>query len=74
MCCPRGGPQGTNAEYKAFDGTANPYIGLAALVAAGILGGCMRWGGCVRGRQTPAETAAEAGLSPVAGDAAGGFC
>jgi glutamine synthetase len=38
VCCPRGGPHGTNAEYKAFDGTANPYIGLAALVAAGILG------------------------------------
>jgi hypothetical protein len=38
LCCPAGGPQGTNAEYKAFDGTTNPYIGLSAVVAAGILG------------------------------------
>lgn len=38
VCCPRGGPQAVNAEYKAFDGTANPYIGLAAVVAAGMLG------------------------------------
>lgn len=40
VCCPRGGPQGTNAEYKAFDGATNPYIGLAALVAAGMQGEC----------------------------------
>lgn len=39
VCCPRGGPQSTNAEYKSFDGTTNPYIGLAALLAAGMQGG-----------------------------------
>uniref|UniRef100_A0A383W2T1 GS catalytic domain-containing protein n=1 Tax=Tetradesmus obliquus TaxID=3088 RepID=A0A383W2T1_TETOB len=27
-----------NIEFKAFDGTANPYIGLAAIVAAGMRG------------------------------------
>lgn len=38
MCCPRGGQDCTNAEFKAFDGSTNPYIGLAALVAAGMQG------------------------------------
>ncbi|KAI8476690.1 MAG: hypothetical protein J3K34DRAFT_400151 [Monoraphidium minutum] len=33
-----GGPASTNVEYKAFDGTANPYVALAALVCAGMLG------------------------------------
>ena len=27
-----------NAEYKAFDGTANPYLGLCAIVVAGVCG------------------------------------
>jgi glutamine synthetase len=30
--------RGMNAEVKSFDNTANPYIGLAAIVAAGMLG------------------------------------
>jgi glutamine synthetase len=33
-----GGPDSTNVEYKAHDGTANPYVALAALAAAGGLG------------------------------------
>jgi len=37
-CCPRGGQDCINAEFKAFDGSTNPYIGLAALVAAGMQG------------------------------------
>ncbi|GAB4847979.1 hypothetical protein Ancab_039399 [Ancistrocladus abbreviatus] len=38
--CPPGIPNGTfsNFEIKAFDGCANPYLGLAAIIAAGIDG------------------------------------
>jgi glutamine synthetase len=33
-----GGAESTNVEYKALDGTANPYVALAALVCAGLAG------------------------------------
>lgn len=38
--CPPGAPHGivTNFEIKAFDGCANPHLGLAAIIAAGIDG------------------------------------
>lgn len=38
--CPPGTPDGSisNFEIKAFDGCANPYLGLAAIMAAGIDG------------------------------------
>ncbi|GMH23185.1 hypothetical protein Nepgr_025028 [Nepenthes gracilis] len=38
--CPPGIPEGvvSNFEIKAFDGCANPYLGLASIVAAGIDG------------------------------------
>jgi glutamine synthetase len=38
VCCPAGGPGGVNIEVKCVDGTTNPYIGLAALLAAGMQG------------------------------------
>jgi hypothetical protein len=31
-------PGSCNAEFKAFDGSTNPYIGVAAIVAAGLAG------------------------------------
>ncbi|KAL0344678.1 UNVERIFIED_CONTAM: Glutamine synthetase [Sesamum radiatum] len=38
--CPPGTPDGSisNFEIKVFDGCANPYLGLAAIIAAGIDG------------------------------------
>lgn len=38
--CPPGVPDGvvSNFEIKAFDGCANPYLGLASIIAAGIDG------------------------------------
>ncbi|KAL7206909.1 hypothetical protein ACSBR2_019585 [Camellia fascicularis] len=38
--CPPGVPNGvvSNFEIKAFDGCANPHLGLAAIIAAGIDG------------------------------------
>jgi glutamine synthetase len=38
--CSPGTPDGSvsNFEFKPFDGTANPYLGLAATIAAGIDG------------------------------------
>ncbi|XP_010556518.1 PREDICTED: protein fluG isoform X2 [Tarenaya hassleriana] len=38
--CPPGEPEGsvTNFEIKSFDGCANPHLGLAAIIAAGIDG------------------------------------
>jgi glutamine synthetase len=38
--CPPGIPDGlvSNFEIKSFDGCANPHLGLAAIVAAGIDG------------------------------------
>ncbi|CAL5356890.1 unnamed protein product [Camellia sinensis] len=38
--CPPGVPNGVvrNFEIKAFDGCANPHLGLAAIIAAGIDG------------------------------------
>lgn len=38
--CPPGAPHGivSNFEIKAFDGCANPHLGLAAIIAAGIDG------------------------------------
>ncbi|RHN66438.1 putative ligase [Medicago truncatula] len=40
--CSPGIPSGlvSNFEFKPFDGTANPYLGLSATVAAGIDGLC----------------------------------
>lgn len=35
---PPSGIGAVNIEYKAFDGTCNPYIGLAALIIAGMMG------------------------------------
>lgn len=40
MACPDGLPDNLNAEYKAFDGSTNPYVGLTALICAGMLGEC----------------------------------
>jgi hypothetical protein len=31
-----------NVEYKAFDGSTNPHLALAAIVAAGMMGE-LRW-------------------------------
>ncbi len=41
LTCPPGGEplQNTNAEFKAFDGSTNPYIGVAGIIIAGMLGG-----------------------------------
>lgn len=38
--CPLGTPDGavSNFEIKVFDGCANPYLGLASVMAAGIDG------------------------------------
>lgn len=38
--CPPGTPDGSisNFEIKVFDGCANPYLGLASIIAAGIDG------------------------------------
>eukprot|EP00878_Enallax_costatus_P015569 GHUV01016309.1.p1 GENE.GHUV01016309.1~~GHUV01016309.1.p1 ORF type:complete len:449 (+),score=128.44 GHUV01016309.1:1263-2609(+) len=39
VCCPDPDkPETTNIEYKAFDGTTNPYIGVTAIIAAGMRG------------------------------------
>eukprot|EP00775_Hariotina_reticulata_P007353 gene7353-7564_t len=39
LCCPRmADPGSCNAEFKAFDGSTNPYLGVAAVVAAGLTG------------------------------------
>lgn len=35
---PPGGPSAVNMEYKVFDATANVYIGVAALLCAGMEG------------------------------------
>ncbi|XP_049373469.1 protein fluG-like [Solanum verrucosum] len=39
-CCPPGAPNGvvTNFEMKTFDGSANPHLGLASIIIAGIDG------------------------------------
>uniref|UniRef100_M1AKN4 Glutamate-ammonia ligase n=1 Tax=Solanum tuberosum TaxID=4113 RepID=M1AKN4_SOLTU len=39
-CCPPGVPNGvvTNFEMKTFDGSANPHLGLASIIIAGIDG------------------------------------
>ncbi|TMW98611.1 hypothetical protein EJD97_003804 [Solanum chilense] len=39
-CCPPGAPNGvvTNFEMKIFDGSANPHLGLASIIIAGIDG------------------------------------
>lgn len=39
-CCPPGAPDGvvTNFEIKTFDGSANPHLGLACIIIAGIDG------------------------------------
>lgn len=37
VVCP-GSAETVNIEYKAFDGSTNPYIGLAAIVSAGLIG------------------------------------
>ncbi|XP_049414775.1 uncharacterized protein LOC125877555 [Solanum stenotomum] len=39
-CCPPGAPNGvvTNFELKTFDGSANPHLGLASIIIAGIDG------------------------------------
>lgn len=36
--CPYGTGKQYNFEVKCFDGTANPYLGLAAVLAAGMIG------------------------------------
>lgn len=36
--CFSGAPRKYNFEIKAIDGTANPYLALAAILAAGMLG------------------------------------
>jgi glutamine synthetase len=41
-----GDPAAANCEIKSFDATANPYVGLAAIVAAGIRG-------CKKGLRLP---------------------
>jgi glutamine synthetase len=38
VCCPRGGISSVNAEFKSFDGSTNPHIGLAAVLVAGMQG------------------------------------
>lgn len=39
-CCPHGASNGvvTNFEMKIFDGCANPHLGLASIIIAGIDG------------------------------------
>lgn len=34
----RGGPSGYNFEIKSHDGTANPYLAISSLLAAGLVG------------------------------------
>lgn len=36
--CPSGDPTTYNFEIKCLDGTANPYLALSAILAAGMLG------------------------------------
>lgn len=51
-----------HVEFKAFDGTANPYLGLSALICAGMAG--MATGGAGGGAQTngEGEVRSESGL------------
>lgn len=38
LCSTPGAPEAANCELKAFDGTANPHLGVAATIVAGLMG------------------------------------
>jgi glutamine synthetase len=59
VCKNKKGDQATRFEYKTADATANPYIALGALIAAGL-------DGLSRRLELPAEVSVDPGLIPEA--------
>lgn len=63
-------PESTNVELKATDGTCNPYVALAAVVCAGMLGLSSRAELPPPVSGSPEAAPAEAGVSPLPADLA----